>query len=176
MSLTERPTLERLLDGARKIGAIWRLGDRCATTGWAVKSIDTADPDGVEFGLEDLCRCKEKATRFCKAKVQWIMLALTEREIVTGDYGFVLTMSGKEWDATGLTLGWQLEGVGKLKVGIKTGLTMKDLIILGHDPVSAIVPLKLMHAFKDSKLEFEKPKEEAKENPVEGPEKFIGIE
>src|SRR5262245_42643405 len=127
MSVTERPTRERLLDGARKIGAMVRAGDRCATAGWHLKSLDKAAPGEVDFGEGDICRCKDKATRFCRAKVQWVMLAIAEsvaqpdgeRVIVAGDYGFALTMSGKEWDATGLTLTWELAGVGKVKIGAK---------------------------------------------------------
>lgn len=148
MADKERTIPERLLDGARTLGKLWREA-KCATAGWSVRKT----PGGNGF---EACSCEPK-TRFCKAKMQWLKLAAEEpREIVEGDYGLVFgTMKGLEWDATGLTLHWELEGVGTVKVGPKGGLNMRLLMDLRRDPASAVAAMKVMMKFPNSKMEFE---------------------
>lgn len=159
MSVAERPTAERLLDGATQIGAFYRAGDRCATMGWSVKPVPGAESCEVQIEPEELCRCGAKSTRFCKAKVKWLHLALAEpRDICSGDYGLALTMSGKEWDATSLSLVWDAPEIGNVKVGKKADVTMADLLALGVDPMSGRTTLILMKKFPGAKMEFEKPK------------------
>lgn len=167
MSLEERPIRERLLEGAKQIGAYYRAGDRCQTMGWAVKAMEGAESCEAQVDPEELCKCGPKATRFCKAKVKWIILAMTEpRDIEVGDLGLALTMSGNEWDATGLTLLWSAP-FGKFKVGGKKGMaTFRDLKELMPDPLSGVTTLKLLVAFDGSKMEFEK-REEKKEKVAE---------
>lgn len=161
MADNDLPVSARLLKGAKTLGKLWQEA-KCATAGWSVRR--TAD--GKDF---EPCACEPK-TRFCKAKAQWLKLAAEEpqetvegdpapttkgREIVEGDYGLALTMKGLEWDATGLTLHWPLEGVGTVKVGPKGGLDMKLLMELRRDPASAIAAMKVMMKFPNSKMEFE---------------------
>jgi len=166
MSVLEKPTSERLLEGAKQIGNYYRAGGRCKTMGWNIKLAEDAESCEVLLTLEDLCQCGSKETIFCKAKVKWLLLALVEpREIVPGEFGLALTMTGKEWDATGLTLTWMSSEIGEVKVGPKSGITMKSLRELGANPESGLTTLKLMKAFPGSKMEFEK--SEGKEPVVE---------
>lgn len=154
----ERSTSERLLEGAKAIGEYFRAGRRCATMGWGIKLAEGAESCEVQIEPEELCKCGAKATVFCKAKLKWLMLALVEpREIVAGDYGLALTMSGDEWDATGLILQWDEPGIGKVRIGPKTGVTMKILKELMADPLSGRTSLRLKVAFPGSTVEFEKP-------------------
>ena len=147
MAENGRPLADRLLDGARTLGRFWREA-KCATGAWSVKR--TAD--GKDF---EPCACEPKA-RFCKAKMQWLKLAAEEpREIVEGGFGLALTMRGFEWDATGCTLHWELEGVGTVKVGPKGGTNMALLRELSADPSSALAVLKVMMKFPNSKMEFD---------------------
>lgn len=166
MSVAERPTAERLLDGAKQIGAYYRAGDRCATMGWAVKGLEGAESCEAQLDADELCKCGKKSTRFCKAKVKWLIVAMMEpREIQMGEYGLALTMSGAEWDATGLSLIWEPPEIGTTKVGPKSGISMKMLRELGIEPMSGITTLKLMRAFPGAKMEFEK--SELKADPKE---------
>ena len=159
MSIAERPTAERLLDGATQIGAFYRAGDRCATMGWRINAMEGAESCEAQIDPEDLCKCGAKSTRFCKAKVKWLIIALTEpRDIEVGEVGLAWTMSGKEWDATGLTLVWEAPEIGNVKVGKKADVTMADLLALSADPTSGRTTLTLMKKFPGAKMEFEKPK------------------
>jgi len=152
----EKPTSERLLEGAKAIGNYYRAGARCATMGWQIKLVEGAESCEVLIDPEELCKCGNKATVFCKAKVKWLMLALIEpREIVGGEFGLALTMSGNEWDATGLILKWEAPMVGPIRIGPKTGVTMKNLKDLMGDPISGQTSLKLMVAFPGATMEFE---------------------
>jgi len=157
MAITDKPTAERLLEGAKTVGALWRAGERCQTTGWAVKGLENAESCEDQFDPDELCKCGVKATRFCKAKVQWMLLAMAEpREIATGEFGFALTMKGSEWDASGLSLIWKVADVGDLKIGKKGALTMKELKELMAEPLAATATLRLIRAFPGAKVEFEK--------------------
>jgi hypothetical protein len=136
MSVEEKTLEERLMKGARIIGELWRLKERC--------------PKG--FAPEE-CAC-EKKTRFCKAKAQWLGLAFADaRESVEGEYDLALMMKGLEWDATGLTLKWDLEGVGLIHVGSKGNLKMADLLALMENPESARSVLGLMKSFPGSQVQ-----------------------
>jgi hypothetical protein len=136
MSVETKTVEERLMKGARIIGELWRLKERC--------------PKG--FAAEE-CVC-EKKTRFCKAKSQWLDLALIDaREPIEGEYDLALMMKGLEWDATGLTLKWDLEGVGLINVGTKGNLKMADLIALMENPESARSVLGLMKSFPGSQVQ-----------------------
>lgn len=160
MAAIDKPTAERLRDGAKTIGNLWRAGERCRTAGWAVKGLADAESCEDQFDPDELCKCGAKATRFCKAKVQWMLLAMAEpRDIVVGEYGFALTMSGSEWDLSGLLLGWDVPEVGVLKIGVKGALSMKELKGLMAEPLGARTTLRLIKAFPGAKVEFEKEEE-----------------
>lgn len=152
MNPMDRPIEERLLNGARTLGQFWRNNERCVTQGWSVKRAEGAS--GVF--IPEPCTCNP-TTRFCRAKIQWLTLAGTQedREMVEGDHGLALSMWGREWDATGLTLSWDYLGMGVVRVGPKGGVDMTGLRKLGADPVSGCVTLKLMARFSGSKIAFE---------------------
>lgn len=176
MTVIERPTSERLLDGARQIGNFFRAGERCQTMGWMIKFAEGAESCEVLLEPQELCKCGAKATRFCKAKVKWLMLCLEEsREIFAGEFGLAWTMMGKEWDATGLTLSWEVPEIGVVMVGPKSGITMKNLIELGADPLSGRTTLKLMKSFPGAKMEFEKVEEKGEKERKVAVEKVGGI-
>src|SRR4029077_15169460 len=152
MSVAERPTAERLLDGATQIGAFYRAGDRCATMGWRVEPVPGAESCEVQIEPEDLCKCGVKATRFCSAKVKGLHLALCEpRDIQSGEFGLAWTMSGKEWDAPGLALLWDPPEIGVMKVGKRADVTMADLNALSVDPMSGRTTLILLKKFPGAK-------------------------
>jgi hypothetical protein len=89
-----------------------------------------------------------------------MLLAMAEpREIVTGEFGLALTMTGSEWDASGLTLIWDVPEVGALKIGRKGALSMKELKGLMAEPQSGRTTLRLIKAFPFAKVEFEKEEE-----------------
>ena len=128
--------------------------------GWRVTPIPGAESCEVQIEPEELCKCGAKATRFCRAKVKWLHLALCEpRDIQSGEYGLAWTMSSVEWDATGLKLLWDPPEIGVIKVGKKAEVTMADLLALSADPMSGRTTLTLMKKFPGAKMEFEKPKD-----------------
>jgi hypothetical protein len=157
MAASDSPMVQRLFEGAKIVGDLWRKGERCLTAGWAVKGFEGAESCEDQFDADELCKCGVKATRFCKAKVQWMVLAMAEpRDIVTGEFGFALTMKRSEWDASGLTLTWNVPEIGALKIGVKGALTMKELQGLMDEPLAARATLQLIRAFPGAKVEFEK--------------------
>lgn len=148
MTTEALPLATRLKRGAQMLGALWRSKQRCVM-GWAVL---TDEKTLV------LCDC-EKPTRFCMAKKQWVVLAMTERELVNDEHGVVLMMNASEWDETGLLLKIEVEGQGEIKVGNasdekKRGqMKMVDLAAIASDPESGKKMLGLLKAFPGSKVQ-----------------------
>lgn len=89
--------LERLRNGARIMGELWRAGQRC-TASWSASGE---------------CLCQKKST-FCKARRQWIDLMISEdgenpARAIEGDeedhpFAMFEAMLASELDATCLTI------------------------------------------------------------------------
>lgn len=132
----------RLRKGAQMLGALWRSNQRC-TFGWDVA------------GHEDLlilCDCKTE-TRFCKAKRQWVTLAMTGRKLVVGEYGMAFMMDEVEWDETGLSLRIEVDGKLEVKVGKAGQMKMADFAAISSDPETGRKMLGLLKAFPGSKVQ-----------------------
>jgi hypothetical protein len=107
--IEDLPLPDRLINGARILGTAWRSGDRCEK-GW---SLESADADGEEW----ICACP-KRTRFCKAKVQWLTLAIRDGRIPEpGSMALAVLMNAAEWDVTGVAMTMDLGAAGSVKVG-----------------------------------------------------------
>lgn len=164
----------RLLKGSRVLGQFWLAGDRCQE-GWSVHGIKP--PEGVEVPKAPECVC-EKKSRFCKAKVQWINLAIEEgRGLLDDPYGIPLMMMASDWDATGLTLKIDLPEIGMVGIGPNGITSMTELAKISQAPESLHSMMNIWKMFPGSRVEeavfvgapepedtFEK-KEEPKEDP-----------
>lgn len=138
------PTSERLKNGAKLLGVLWRSGHRCGA-GWS-------------------CGCCQKPTKFCMAKGQWLMLAVVEgRALPDSDSPFALVemMTFPEFDATGMTITVELAGFGTYKVGPKGSIKLGDLASLSKAPEAAVGVFKLLNGFPGSVVVgIEEPKKE----------------
>lgn len=123
----------RLLKGCRVLGEFWRSGERCPE-GW--KAVE--------------CSCENK-TKFCKAKAQWVDLALKDgRMVEEGDYGLVMMMKASEWDSTGLVMTVDISDVGPIKIGHKGNISMTELGKVTPETLPSI--LKIFKFFPDSQI------------------------
>lgn len=142
-NLEDRPVRERLAAGAKFLGDLWRKGIRCEG-GWRALS-DRGYPD---------CPCKTK-TKFCIAKIQWLLLAVSEgRELSEGPFGTLETMTVKELDLSGVTIVADIAGMAGFQVGSRGSARAQDLVDLARDPKSATTVLSLMKGFPGSRMEF----------------------
>jgi hypothetical protein len=123
----------RLLKGCRVLGEFWRSKERCAE-GW--KAVE--------------CSCETK-TKFCKAKAQWVDLALKDgRMVEEGEFGLAVMMKASEWDATGLVMTVEIDGVGPIKIGAKGNINMTELGKVTPETLPSI--LKIFKFFPDSQI------------------------
>lgn len=131
----ELPLPQRLLNGARVLGKLWKAGERCAND-WAGLCTDAAD----------------SRKRFCRAKLQWLTLAVgdPERDLsgVEEEYGLILVMKASEFDATGLTM--KLDS--GILIGPTGGLSAADAGKLGEDPSSLQSILKILQTFPKARV------------------------
>jgi hypothetical protein len=140
------PISERLKNGAKILGVLWRSGQRCA--------------GGFHLG----CQCS-KMTKFCVAKLQWVTMAIGEgREMGDGPYGLVESMTAAEFVASALTISIDISGVGTYKVGPKGSIKIPELIALATSPESVSRVFKVLDHFPGSVVVSvdEPKKEEAK--------------
>lgn len=124
----------RLMKGAEILGNLWREGFRCPE-GWRA----------VE------CSC-EPRNKFCKAKKQWVDLALLDgRMLEEGDLGIPFMMTrAAEWDATGLKLRVDIKDHGEIYIGRGGAITMAELARTTPESLPSI--LKVMKCFPGSQV------------------------
>jgi hypothetical protein len=120
---TEAPIKVRLVTGAALLGQLWRSGVRCAS-GWS-----------------DVCECQPR-TKFCLSKVQWCKLKASTMEAwgfgqTVEQFGVVQAMDVGEFEATGLTIAVEINGLGTHKVGPRGSIGIRDLAKLVNDPAGA---------------------------------------
>lgn len=126
-------TRQRLKNGAKVLGKMWLDGIRCPE-GW--KSVE--------------CGCNPKG-KFCKAKKQWVDLALQDgRMIEEGDFDLILMMTAEEWDNTGLTLKVEIPDTGTIGIGPKGSIGMVELAKVSSDTMPSI--LKVFKCFPGSRV------------------------
>ncbi len=137
---------ERLLDGARMLGALWRSKHRCEL-GWSLGPRDI---------VMEPCSC-EKKTKFCQGRHLFIILAFQNGQggdAEFGDYGLAFTlMSTAQWDATGLTMVVESEMAGALRIGQKSMISAVHLRKLSADPASAVSIFSLTRTFPKARVE-----------------------
>jgi hypothetical protein len=149
MSLDQKTLSERLLDGARILGNLWRRGKRCKE-GWDLSPADGLTAAGVAVMP---CECSPR-TEFCRARIEWVALAIrADRAIVMGPGGLAVTMSAAQWDLTGLTMAVESERAGLLRIGPKGTMSAAHLRKLSEDPESAIAVFSLTREFPKARVE-----------------------
>lgn len=143
---------DRLKKGASLLGEFWRAGERCQEEFGVLRLQDGKVAD---------CFC-DKKTKFCKAKYQWLGLVVElGREIVEGEGGLLLTMTGSEFDVSGFTMKMEFPGLGTYGIGPKGVMGREDMIKLCLAPETLASVLGLMKAFPGLKVDtvFEKDSE-----------------
>jgi hypothetical protein len=142
MSDVTAPIEERLKNGAKILGQLFRSGQRCEE-GWA-------------------CGCSRKISKLCIAKGQWLALAVQAGRPLPdqdGPYALIETMTPAEFDASGLTLTAEIHEIGTVKIGPKGQMSMADLLTLAVDPASAKGTFKVLQGFPGSRVvKIEEPK------------------
>lgn len=143
------PLSERLQRGAIKLGALWRSKRRCETRGWSILPGEYLENP---FVMES-CDC-EKKTDFCTARLLWLSLAAeNKQEIVSGEHGLALTMTPKQWDATGLTITLPVADGLQVQVGPKGSMSMAQFQELSKDPTAAAGIFALVKAFPKARID-----------------------
>lgn len=135
MSSASIPIVQRLVNGARILAALFRSGHQC------------------EGGWTFACECAVK-TKFCKAKGQWVALMLKQAadpgrsvEVAGADeeYALVVSMTLAEFNATGLTLEIETASGQRIKVGAngtrpETFLELDDELLRAMEAVMRVFP------------------------------------
>jgi hypothetical protein len=154
---------DRLKKGAAILGRLWKDNVRCPEA-WSV-ILEGNDP-----GKPLDCFCEEK-TKFCKGKKQWLDLVGKEkRPVYQGEYGLIETLTGKEFEASGLTVKIDFEGVGIQGIGPGGVMGLSDMVKLCAAPDTLGSILGLMKSFPGMKVEEILPPKEKKEAKVTGQE------
>lgn len=143
---------QRMRKGAAMLGELWRAGDRCAR-GWDLQVAAIPEEANAEEAVASwACQCPVR-NRFCKAKIHWLKLALTElREPIDGAYGLSSMMNAAEWDLTGLTRKMEFPGVGVITIGSNGVMSAADLDKLREAPETLDSVVKLLKAFPKAKI------------------------
>lgn len=158
MTPTNPKTLERLKKGAVILGQYWKLEAERCPTGWSL----------------DDCVCEPKK-KFCKARMQWLELAIEDGRELDGPFAMALAMTGEEWDMTRVGLKMEHEGVS-FSVGTSEECVMSkvDLEKMMKAPQGLSCILRVMKAFPKSSIQavteadpLKVPENILKEEPVE---------
>lgn len=151
------PTIaERLKKGAGILGKLWREGVRCQ------EEMSVMCPEDNPFEPMD-CFCEPK-NKFCTAKKQWLSLVIVDerpemagslgyREIVQGPFGLIETMSGSEWDATGMTVKFEFPGAGVHGIGPHGIMGREDIVKLLDAPETLNSIIMMAKNFKGMKVQ-----------------------
>ncbi len=131
------PIKQRLLNGARVLGALWNSGVRCQVK-W------------------HYCACEApKRTKFCEAKKQWLNLAeqadppRTGGDVSTATY-VLDRMTNAELDAAAITMKIEMPEVGVVSVGSKGEISFTALEKVGPDALRAV--MMILRKFPGAKV------------------------
>lgn len=137
----EIQTTERLVNGAKLMGQLFRSGQRCGA-GW-------------KFGCPDAAASK---TKLCRAKGQWEALAvqagrkISDDQAPPSDFEFVEAMTVKEFVASGLTMKVDLGDGSPVRIGAAGEIPIADFITMAIDPTGMNGVLKILRSFPGSKV------------------------
>lgn len=120
---------DRLLNGARMLGALWHSGKQCQD-GWYPR-----------------CSCPEK-TQFCLVKLQWVALAKTDGRAVDDERMIVEAMTAKELAESGMTITLD-NGV---KIGPAGEITVDEAARLVAAPEAIPAVLKVLKSFPGARV------------------------
>ena len=128
----------RLRLGAAVLGKFWRRGDRCASK-WDAVCLDSA----------------HDKTDFCKAKMQWVRLSSQcgGSLNVGSEYAVIEGMLASEFDVSGLTMTISHPTHGRMKVGPRGSVRLRDLLILASAQGQVPGTIKILEAFPGATLE-----------------------
>jgi hypothetical protein len=135
---TTLPLPERLKNGAKKLGQLWKIPEERCVSGWSL----------------DPCTC-QPTKKFCRAKDLWLTLAIEAgRDLDYDPFGLALAMTASEWDETGLLLRMSHPEIGEVLVGSgpKKMTMMQDLLSLMSTPDSLKDILMVMKTFENSRV------------------------
>lgn len=146
---TNLPLRERLKNGARKLGDLWRQKAERCDSGWAL----------------DPCKC-QPTKKFCQAKNLWVTLAIDDwlaslkrgdqdgREMDDGPFGVAVSMTSQEWDETQVLMKVVHPQIGEILVGTaKDKMTrMQDLANMLSTPDELKDILMVMKTFPNSRV------------------------
>jgi len=151
----ETQTAERLVNGAKLIGQLYRSGQRCGA-GW-------------KFGCPDAAQAK---TKLCRAKGQWEALAaqagqkIPDDQAPPSDFEFIGELSIKQLVASGFTMTVDLGDGQPIKVGPAGVIPVADFVGMARDPQGMEGVLKVLREFPGSKVTgTEEPAKEAEKKP-----------
>lgn len=146
----ELPIPERLFNGVRLLGQLWRSGVRCSA-GWSAT-----------------CEDGTKKTKFCGVKAQWCQMKaaqlaglgkrVAEYTFADDPLAMIKVMGAAEIDALGFTVVFKIAGQGDAEhtIGAGTGkassLKMADLVQLADKPDGAWSVFTLLGMMKGSKV------------------------
>ncbi len=137
MTIAGNDPATRLRLGAAVLAKFWRRGDRCVSK-WDASCLDSS----------------EDKTDFCKAKMKWVHLASQHGRSfnIGSEYAVVEAMWASEFDASSLTMTISHPTHGRMEVGPRGSLSLRDLPILS--PAQAAVPgaIKVHEKFPDSRI------------------------
>lgn len=137
-TLQQTPISERLKNGAKIMGGLWKDPAQRCPAGWSL----------------EICAC-EPRTKFCQARLHWLTKAVEAgRDLEEGPYGVALAMTASEWDATGLTMKVEHPGIGMLLVGSSQASVtgMVDMGRMMDAPEVLASTLRVLKAFPKSKV------------------------
>ncbi len=128
----------RLLVGAKVLGDLWRRGERC-TTKWGASCSDSGGGK----------------SNFCKAKLQWVTLALSCGSTIDhkSEYAVIESMMASEFDASRLTMTIKHPTHGQMRVGPKAPLALGDLTVLADAQEHVRGTIKVLEAFPGATID-----------------------
>lgn len=139
MNKSPLPLSERLKKGAGVLGQIWKDPTQRCVAGWSI----------------DGCTC-EFPNKFCKARIQWLTLAVEDgRELQEDPYGIALAMTASEWDSTLLSMKIEHPKVPPFFVGANQDsiMTMADMVKLMEEPDVLESMYYVLKAFPKAKVQ-----------------------
>lgn len=137
-TLQQTPVSERLKNGAKIMGGLWKDPAQRCPAGWSI----------------EICTCAP-LKKFCQGRLKWLTLAVEDgRDLEEGPYGLALAMTASEWDATGLTMKIEHAGIGMILVGSgQDSVTgMVDMGRMIDAPEVLASTLRVLKAFPKSKV------------------------
>lgn len=120
---------DRLLKGARMLGALWHSGKQCQD-GWYPR-----------------CSCVEKS-QFCLVKLQWTALARTDGRTVEDERMIVEAMTAQELLESGMTITLD----NGIRIGPAGELTVDEAARMVATPDAIPAILKVLKSFPGARV------------------------